>query len=148
MQEKKILIASDHGGFELKQQLKAYLQQKGFDVVDYGTNNMDSVDYPDYAKLLVEGIKAKTADKGILICTSGIGMSIAANRYPFIRAALVHIPEEAHLSRAHNNANVLVFGAKFVTPEMAEKCLDEFLTTKFEGGRHCARVDALERMGK
>lgn len=148
MQEKKILIASDHGGFQLKQQLKAYLQQKGFDVVDYGTNNMDSVNYPDYAKLLVQGIETKTADKGILICTSGIGMSIAANRYPFIRAALVREPEEAHLSRAHNDANVLVFGAKFVTLETAEKCVDEFLNTEFEGGRHCARVDELERMGK
>lgn len=146
MQEKKILIASDHGGFSLKESLKSYLQQKGFDVVDYGADNTDSVNYPDYAKLLARGIKDKTANKGVLICTSGIGMSIAANRYPFIRAALVHCVEEAHLSRAHNNANVLVFGAKFITPEMAEKCVAEFLNTEFEGGRHCVRVDALERM--
>ena len=96
MQEKKILIASDHGGFSLKESLKSYLQQKGLDVVDYGPSNTDSVNYPDYAKLLANGIKDKTANKGILICTSGIGMSIAANRYPFIRAALVHCAEEAH----------------------------------------------------
>ena len=148
MQEKKILIASDHGGFALKETLKKILQKNGYEVIDYGTNSADSVNYPDYAKRLAEGIRDKEAERGILICTSGIGMSIAANRYPFIRAALVHEVEEAHLCRSHNDANVLVFGAKFVTPEMAEKCVDEFLTTEFEGGRHCARVDALERMGK
>ena len=146
MQEKKILIASDHGGFALKEDLKSYLQQKGYDVIDYGTNNTASVNYPDYAKLLANGIKDKTADKGILICTSGIGMSIAANRYSFIRAALVHNIEEAHLCRAHNDANVLVFGAKFIQPDVAKQCLDEFLTTAFEGGRHTCRVDALERI--
>jgi len=146
MQEKKILIASDHGGFVLKESLKAYLQNNGYEVIDYGPNSTDSVNYPDYAKLLAQGIKAQTANRGILICTSGIGMSIAANRYPFIRAALVHCVEEAHLCRAHNDANVLVFGAKFITPETAEKCVDEFLKTEFEGGRHCVRVDALERM--
>lgn len=146
MQEKKILIAADHGGFAFKENLKAYLQQKGYEVVDYGTNNTDSVNYPDYAKLLANGIKDQVADKGILICTSGIGMSIAVNRYPFIRGALVHNVEEAHLSRAHNDANVLIFGAKFITPETAQKCISEFLTTEFEGGRHCARVNALERM--
>ncbi len=148
MQEKKILIASDHGGFELKKVLKTYLQTQGYEVVDYGTNSADSVNYPDYAKLLAEGVKNKVADKGILICTSGIGMSIAANRYPFIRAALVHCIEEAHLCRAHNDANVIVFGAKFIEPEMAKQCVDKFLTTEFEGGRHCARVAALERMGE
>jgi len=148
MQEKKILIASDHGGFTLKETLKKYLQKTGYEVVDYGTNSTESVNYPDYAKLLTEGIKDHVANQGILICSSGIGMSIAANRYPFIRAALVHYPEEAHLCRAHNDANVLVFGAKFITTEKAEQCIDEFLTTDFEEGRHCARVDALERMGQ
>ncbi len=146
MQEKKILIASDHGGFDLKENLKSYLQQQNYEVVDYGTHETTSVNYTDYAKLLATGIKNKEADKGILICTSGIGMSIAANRYPFIRAALVHCPEEARLSRAHNNANVLVFGAKFISSDDAQKCINEFLTTDFEGGRHCVRVDALERM--
>lgn len=148
MQAKKILIASDHGGFNLKESLKSYLQKKGYEVMDYGTHSTESVNYPDYAALLANGIKEQTADRGILICTSGIGMSIAANRYPFIRAALVHEPEEAHLSRAHNDANVLVFGSKFIMPKTAQKCVNEFLATDFEGGRHCARVDALERMGK
>lgn len=148
MQGKKILIASDHGGFTLKEILKKALQDKKYEVIDYGTNSLDSVNYPDYAELLAKGIKDRVADRGILICTSGIGMSIAANRYSFIRAALVHCVEEAHLCRAHNDANVLVFGAKFIAPAEAQKCMDEFLTTAFEGGRHCARVDALERMGK
>ena len=148
MQGKKILIASDHGGFELKEQLKAYLQNKGYEILDYGTDSVASVNYPDYAKLLAMGIEEKKGDRGILICTSGIGMSIAANRYSFIRAALVHTVEEAHLCRAHNDANVLVFGAKFITAATAKKCVNEFLTTAFEGGRHCPRVDALERMGK
>ena len=146
MQGKKILIASDHGGFSLKENLKTYLQKTGYEVIDYGTNSIESVNYPDFAKLLVTGIKEKIADKGILICTSGIGMSIAANRYPFIRAALVHSVEESHLARAHNDANVLVFGAKFIEPKVAQKCIDEFLTTEFEGGRHTCRIQALERM--
>ena len=146
MQEKKILIASDHGGFSLKESLKSYLQKIGYEIIDYGTNGVQSVNYPDFAKLLTTGIKEKIADKGILICTSGIGMSIAANRYPFIRAALVHSTEESHLARAHNDANVLVFGAKFIAPKTAQQCVPEFLTTEFEGGRHICRVQALERM--
>ena len=146
MQEKKILIASDHGGFKLKETLKTYLQKKGFDVVDYGTDSTESVNYPDYARALVKGIKSKKAKRGILICTSGIGMSIAANRYPFIRAALVSNKELAHMARSHNDANILVFGANYIKPKMAKECVDEFLTTAFEGGRHCVRVKALERM--
>ena len=148
MQEKKILIASDHGVFELKKVLKTYLQKKGYTVVDCGTDSAQSVNYPDYAKLLVSGIKKNVANRGILICTSGIGMSIAANRYPFIRAALVSNKELAHMARSHNNANVLVFGAKYIKPKTAKECTDEFLTTAFEGGRHTCRVKALERMGK
>ena len=148
MQEKKILIASDHGGFKLKETLKTYLQKKGFDVVDYGTDSTESVNYPDYARALVKGIKSKKAKRGILICTSGIGMSIAANRYPFIRAALVSNKELAHMARSHNDANVLVFGANYIKPNVAKKCVDEFLTTAFEGGRHTCRVKALGRMGK
>ena len=148
MQEKKILIASDHGGFELKELLKSYLQKQGYNVFDYGTNSTASVNYPDYAKLVVEGLKEKKGDCGILICTSGIGMSIAANRYSFIRAALVSNKDLAHMARAHNDANVLVLGAKYIKPDIAKECVNEFLTTAFEGGRHCARVEALERMGK
>ena len=148
MQEKKILIACDHGGFTLKETLKSYLQKKGLEVLDCGTKSAESVNYPDFARVLVKGIKAKKATRGILICTSGIGMSIAANRYPFIRAALVHNPELAHMARSHNDANVLVFGANYIKPAVAKKCVDEFLTTAFEGGRHTCRVKALGRMGK
>ena len=142
-----ILMAADHGGANLKNLLKSYLQKKGFSVVDYGPESADvSVDYPDKAYELIEGMRANKEAKGILICTSGIGMSIAVNRFPFIRGALVFNSEMAEMARGHNNANVLVFGAKFITPEVAKQCVDEFLTTAFEGGRHCARVDALERM--
>ena len=146
MQEKKILIASDHGGFALKETLKTWLQKIGYEVTDYGTHSTESVNYPDFAKLLAHGIKKKVATRGILICTSGIGMSIAANRYPFIRAALVSTPELAYMSRSHNDANVLVFGAKYIKPKTAKECVNKFLTTAFEGGRHCVRVEALERM--
>ena len=148
MQEKKIFIASDHGGFQLKETLKTYLASQKCFVTDLGAHSLDSVNYPDYAQKVVEALKDNPEAVGILICTSGIGMSIAANRYPFIRAALVSNTDMAYLSRAHNNANVLVFGAKFILPEEAKKCASIFLSTEFEGGRHCARVDALERMGK
>ena len=146
MQEKKIVIASDHGGFTLKQSLKSYLLEKGYEVLDCGTHSADSVNYPDYAAALAKGMKEGKANKGILICTSGIGMSIAANRYPFIRAALVANRELAELARLHNDANVVVFGAKFISEEVAKECVDVFLTTEFSGGRHCCRVEALERM--
>lgn len=148
MQAKKILIASDHGGFLLKETLKTYLQKKGWSVLDCGTNSTESVNYPDFARALAQGIKDKKAQRGILICTSGIGMSIAANRYPFIRAALVSSKELAHMARAHNDANVLVFGAHYIKPNIAKSCVDEFLTTAFDGGRHNCRVRALGRMGK
>ena len=148
MQEKKILIAADHGGVQLKEDLIKHLESLGYEVVDYGTNGLESVNYPDFAKALAMGIKKGVASRGILICTSGIGMSIAANRYPFIRAALVQTPEMTEMARAHNDANVLVFGAKFIQSKLARYCVDVFLTTAFEGGRHCVRVNALERMGK
>lgn len=148
MQEKKILIASDHGGFTLKETLKSYLTKLGYEVLDCGTKSTESVNYPDFARALVRGIKNKKASRGILICTSGIGMSIAANRYSFIRAALVTNKELAHMARAHNDANVLVFGANYIKPKAAKDCINEFLTTEFEGGRHIRRVQALGRMGK
>ena len=139
-----ILMAADHGGANLKNTLKAYLQQKGFTVVDYGPENADiSVDYPDKAYELIKGIKADPQAKGILICTSGIGMSIAANRFPFIRGALVFNPQMAEMARGHNDANVLVFGAKFISESDAKKCVDIFLTTDFLGGRHERRVNKL-----
>ena len=139
-----ILMAADHGGANLKNTLKDYLEKKGLNVVDYGPENADtSVDYPDKAYALIEGMKANKEAKGILICTSGIGMSIAANRFPFIRGALVFNPEMAEMARSHNDANVLIFGAKFISPAKAKKCVDVFLTTDFLGGRHERRVNKL-----
>ena len=147
MQEKKIVIASDHGGFSLKKFLAESLDKMGYTVLDKGTDSADcSVNYPDYAATVAKSIRDKEADQGILICTSGVGMSIAANRYPFIRGALVFNQEMAHMCRAHNDANVLIFGAKFIKPQEALACVNEFLTTPFDGGRHVCRVAQLERM--
>ena len=143
-----ILMAADHGGANLKNTLKTYLQKKGLHVVDYGPENSEvSVDYPDKALELINGMKQDPTAKGILVCTSGIGMSIAANRYPFVRGALVFNAEMAQLCREHNDANVLIFGAKFISETEAEKCADIFLTTEFSGGRHERRVNKLTCMG-
>ncbi len=147
MQGKKIAIASDHAGCELKRQLEDMLVQAGYIVVDYGPDcGQSPVDYPDKAALLAKGIYRREADIGILICGTGIGMSIAVNRYPFIRGALVDSVELAELARRHNNANVLILGGRMISFETAKACLDAFLTTPFEGGRHEARVQKLERM--
>ena len=147
MQAKKIVIASDHGGYNLKKILVNALVQLGYNVLDKGTDTADcSVNYPDYARAVAEAIRKQQADRGILICTSGVGMSIAVNRYPFIRGALVFNQEMAHLCRAHNDANVLIFGAKFIKEKQAIACVEEFLNTEFEGGRHVCRVAQLERM--
>lgn len=136
-------IASDHAGYSLKEALKEALQRNGTRIKDYGTTSADSTDYPDYANALVVGIQEKEIEKGILICGSGIGMSIAANRYPFIRAALAITPQMASLSRAHNDANILVLGSRFVSEMLAKEIVDCFLKTPFEGGRHEARVRKL-----
>ena len=148
MQTKKILMAADHGGANLKNALKAYLQQKGIDVTDYGPENAEtSVDYPDKASELIKDMQEDKNAKGILICTSGIGMSIAANRHSFIRGPLVFNHEMAEMARGHNDANVLIFGAKFISETEAKKCVDIFLTTEFLGGRHERRVNKLSCMG-
>ena len=137
----KIAIASDHAGFPLKDQLADYLKEKGFDVLDLGTNNAEtSVDYPLEAEKLVHTIKEEKASRGILVCGSGIGMCMAANRYSFIRAALVYEVNAAHLARQHNDANVLCLGARMTDFETAKKLVDEFLNTPFEGGRHERRI--------
>ena len=142
-----ILMAADHGGANLKNTLKTYLLEKGCKVIDYGPEtDENSVDYPDKAYELIEGMKADKETKGILICTSGIGMSIAANRFSFIRGALVFNPEMAEMARGHNDANVLIFGAKFISEDKAKKCVDIFLSSKFLGGRHKRRVNKLSCM--
>jgi ribose 5-phosphate isomerase B len=141
--EKKIAIASDHGGFELKAILAEHLRGAGFAVADLGTNSAQSVDYPDYAAKMGEWITQNPNEMGILICGSGIGISIAANRNPQIRAALCHDGLSASLSRQHNNANVLCLGARLIGVDTAKDCVNKFLNTEFEGGRHTARVEKL-----
>ena len=136
----KIFIASDHGGFFLKEQIFKYLQDMSFNVFDLGTNDSSSVDYPDFSKLLVEKLKNDKNNLGILLCGTGIGMSIAANRHYHIRAALCTDEEMAMLSRKHNNANVLVIGGRTTSLNSAKKIIDSFLQTKFEKGRHVKRL--------
>jgi ribose 5-phosphate isomerase B len=135
-----IVIAADHGGVELKALLSADLRARGFDVLDLGTHNSDSVDYPDIAQALAKAIREGRAKRGVLLCGSGIGMSIVANRFSEIRAALVHDNLTARLSRQHNDANVLCMGGRMIGPEVARDCLAAFLDTPFDGGRHARRV--------
>jgi ribose 5-phosphate isomerase B len=140
----KIYAGSDHAGLSLKNILIAHLEKKGYQVEDLGTYTADSCDYPDYAHKVAEKVLEDTASKGLLVCGSGIGISIAANRHPGIRAALVHCSLEAELSRKHNNANVIVMGGRIIGEELAKDALDKFLTTEFEGGRHEKRVNKIE----
>ena len=140
----RIALASDHAGYEFKDALAAYLKEKGYDVIDLGTNSGESVDYPVYAKKLCTSILSGECERGILVCGTGIGMSIAANRHKGIRAALCTIPEYAKLAREHNNANVLCLGARFIALEEAKKITDVFLETEFLGGRHQNRVNQLD----
>jgi ribose 5-phosphate isomerase B len=127
----------------MKDMLKAELSARGFDVLDLGTNGPESVDYPDFGKALAEAIADGKASRGVLVCGSGIGISIAANRNPAVRAALCQSGLMARLARQHNDANVLALGARLIGDETARDCLDAFLTTDFEGGRHQRRVDKL-----
>ena len=140
MTSRTIALASDHGGFEMKEMLKTQLEAWGFGVLDLGTDGPQSVDYPDFAEAMAAAIRGKAAETGVLVCGTGIGISIAANRHPDIRAALVHDAVTARLSREHNDANVVVFGGRVIGPEVAKDCLKVFLDTEFEGGRHARRV--------
>ena len=138
-----IAIACDHAGFNLKQALVDHLIGQSYDLLDLGTNDTEPVDYPDFADSLAKAIKNGKVKRGILVCGSGIGISIAANRYSEVRAALVHDFLGAKLCRQHNDANVIAFGGKAISRGTALKCLDIFLSTPFEGGRHARRVDKL-----
>ena len=140
MKAYNILIASDHSGFLLKSKIINHLQNKNIPILDYGTNSQEPVDYPDYAKKVVNGILEYIAPLGILICGTGIGMSIAANRMSEIRAALCFDLFMAERSRAHNDANILVLGSKIPDEILACQMVDKFLITKFEGGRHSTRL--------
>lgn len=140
---KIIALGSDHAGFTLKETLKMQLTASGFGLLDLGAYSEESVDYPDFGNAMAEAIKAGKATRGVLICGSGIGISIAANRHKNIRAALCHSQETARLSREHNDANVLVLGARVVDETTAKAALNTFLTTPFAGGRHAGRVNKL-----
>ena len=139
----RIALAADHAGFALKDELAAWLREAGHEVTDLGTNGPDSVDYPRFGHLLAEEIAAGRAERGIAVCGSGIGISIAINRNPACRCALVSEPLSAALAREHNDANVLALGARLTGPDLARACVAAFLDTDFAGGRHQRRVDLL-----
>ena len=138
-----VAIGSDHAGFALKESLVETLAQLGYETIDLGTDSADSVDYPDFAHAVAAALGAGKADKGVLICGSGIGISMAANRHPDVRAALVHDALGARMCRQHNDANVIVFGGRMIGIEVARDCLGVFLNTEFEGGRHQRRIDKI-----
>jgi ribose 5-phosphate isomerase B len=139
-----ILIGSDHAGFSLKTFLKEVMEQDGLQVVDVGCAADISCDYPDYARLLCERIQSREASRGVLICGTGLGMSMAANRFKGIRAALCTSEYQARMSRAHNDANVLIIGGRVTGTELALSILRTWLETSFEGGRHQRRIDRIE----
>lgn len=138
-----IAIASDHAGYDLKMVLKQELGDLGFEVLDLGADSKESVDYPDFGYAMAGAIRDGKASRGVLVCGSGIGISMAANRHTVLRAALVHDSLGAKMSRLHNDANVIVFGGRMIGSDTALDCLQAFLETDFEGGRHARRVDKL-----
>ena len=139
----KIALSNDHGGTELKVFISNYLKKLNYEIINLGTDSTASVDYPDYAYSVAQLIKEESIDFGILVCGSGIGISIAANRYSHIRAALCNDVKSCELSRLHNDANILVLGGRIIKHDVALKCVDKFLSTEFEGGRHIKRIDKL-----
>lgn len=145
MCNKKIAIACDHAGFEIKKYIKDILTDASYEVLDLGAHSNERTDYPDYAKALCESLTNDSHTKGILVCGSGIGMSIAANRYTHIRAALCKDSQMAELSRAHNDANVLCLGARITNKDKIKGIVSAFLNTEFEGGRHIDRIKKLHK---
>ena len=139
----KIAISNDHAGTDLKISILDYLQNHSYKVINLGTDKNEAVDYPDYAFKVAKLLKEKKIDYGVLICGSGIGISIAANRFPHIRAALCNDVLSCELARLHNDANILVLGARLISADLAIECINKFLSTKFEGGRHKNRVKKL-----
>lgn len=144
----KIAIASDHAGTELKDDLKGLLKELGFEAIDMGTNGDESVDYPDYGAAVAAKVSSGDIPKGVLICGTGIGMSIVANKFPNVRAALVTDVLTATMAKEHNDANVLVIGARVVTKAMAREILKAWLTAKFAAGRHQRRLDKIKELEK
>ena len=140
----KIAAASDHGGFALKEEVKKHLMERGIEVLDLGTHSEESVDYPVYGKACGEAVASGKADLGIVVCGTGIGISIAANKVKGIRCAHVSEPLSAEMTRRHNDANMLALGAGLIGQNMADRCVEVFLNTEFEGGRHARRVGELD----
>ncbi|MCZ6454447.1 MAG: ribose 5-phosphate isomerase B [Alphaproteobacteria bacterium] len=139
-----VALASDHAGFALKEELKTEITRLGLDYLDLGTNSSDSVDYPDFGRAVADALIEGRADRGVIVCGTGIGISIAANRVNGVRAAVCHDATTARLAREHNDANVLALGARIVGTEVAKDCLHAFLSATFDGGeRHQRRVDKL-----
>jgi ribose 5-phosphate isomerase B len=141
-----IIVASDHGGLELKERIKGFLQERGIEVLDLGTDNGDSVDYPDFGVKVGHAVARGVAEKGILVCGTGIGMSIVANKFPRVRAALVWDEFTARMAKEHNNANVLVLGGRTLDGQNACKMVGTWLDAEFEGGRHQKRLDKIAQI--
>jgi ribose 5-phosphate isomerase B len=144
----RVALGADHAGYQLKDQIKQHLQLQGIDVRDEGTSSPESVDYPDYARAVAHDVSEQRADLGILVCGSGIGMAITANKIDGIRAANVSTEYEAQMSREHNNANVLALGARIINPDEAFRIVDKWLGTAFAGGRHKRRVEKIMAIEK
>jgi ribose 5-phosphate isomerase B len=138
-----LVIGSDHGGYELKRAILEMLRNRAVECADFGTDGTASVDYPDFAAKVAAAVSSGDAELGILICGTGIGMSISANKFPDVRAALVHDEFTAKMAREHNNANILVMGGRVLTPEQGKKFVEIWLDTVFEGGRHQSRLDKI-----
>jgi ribose 5-phosphate isomerase B len=144
----KIAIGADHAGFELKERVKGYLASRGHTVLDVGTTSAESTDYPPYAFKVAEAVRDGAVDRGILLCDSGNGIAIAANKVESIRAAIAMNPEQASLARRHNDANILVLGSKFLAPGDEEATVDAWLTAPFDGGRHARRIGQISEYEK
>ena len=144
----KIAIGSDHAGFQLKEAIKKYLKELGYDYEDFGTDSEEPVNYPDFAAEVARVVNKNVCSKGILICGSGIGMSIVANKFPGVRAALYYDVTSAKLSREHNDANILTIGARMVDKKKAKEIVKAWLTTEFAGGRHKKRIDKIKEIEK
>lgn len=144
----KIALGSDHGGFKLKNEIISYLKENGYEIKDFGTYTTESCDYPEYAEKVAEVVANKEFDFGILVCGTGIGISMSANKIPGIRAALCSDTFSAHATREHNNANILALGERVVGPGLAIDIVKTFLNSEFEGGRHQNRIDKISEIEK
>lgn len=142
----KIGIGSDHGGFELKEYIKEYLDKEGISYIDYGTNSTDSVDYPDYGKKVADAVVSKEVDRAIVVCGTGIGISIACNKVKGIRCALCGDTYSARMSREHNNANILALGGRVIGRDLALEIVSIWIKTEFSGGRHEKRVEKISEI--